>query len=246
MDTTIAKGLKLLDLVVNADSPVGISAAAREMGLEKSNVHRTMMTLVHLGFVKKDKASGRYVPTLRVWEFGTKVLARNRVHRVVRPFLQQLHQQTSETLNLAILDGTENLYLEQLRAPVPVRTSSVVGERVPAIFPASGKAMLAFHSDAESIVIDIRDNNSHGRSVSVDAVMGELRDIRARGYALSQSGWTTGVNSVASAIVGKDGQATAAISVSGPAERMPLARMEALAEHVLNACTQASYSLGNV
>src|SRR4029077_17551453 len=54
MDTTIAKGLRLLNRIAHADAPVGVTAMAKEMGLEKSNVHRTLTTLMTLGHVQKD------------------------------------------------------------------------------------------------------------------------------------------------------------------------------------------------
>ena len=105
MDTTIAKGLRLLNRIAHADAPVGVTAMAKEMGLEKSNVHRTLTTLLALGYVQKDGATGRYGPTLKVWELGMKVVTRHPMVRAARPFMQMLHQQTQETIHLTILDG---------------------------------------------------------------------------------------------------------------------------------------------
>ena len=110
MDTTIAKGLKLLNRMAQADAPVGVTAMAKEMGLEKSNVHRTLTTLLALGYVQKDVATSRYEPTLKLWELGMKVVTRHPVVRAARPFMQMLHQQTQETVHLTILDGSDNIY----------------------------------------------------------------------------------------------------------------------------------------
>src|SRR5215207_7902079 len=120
MDTTIAKGLRLLNRIAHADAPVGVTAMAKEMGLEKSNVHRTLTTLM-------------------VWELGMKVVTRHPMVRAARPFMQMLHQQTQETIHLTILDGADCIYLDQIRAPVPVRITPMPGHRAPAIFPASGR-----------------------------------------------------------------------------------------------------------
>ena len=149
MDTTIAKGLRLLNRIAHADAPVGVTAMAKEMGLEKSNVHRTLTTLLTLGYVQKDTATGRYGPTLKVWELGMKVVTRHPLIRAARPFMQMLHPQTQETIHQTIHDGTDCIYLDQIRAPVPVRITPVPGHRVPALFPASGRVQLAFQPNVE-------------------------------------------------------------------------------------------------
>lgn len=243
MDTTIVKGLRLLDRIAQAEAPVGVTAMAREMGLEKSNIHRTMMTLVSLGYVARDQQSGRYGPTLKVWELGMKVLARNPIVRTARPFMQMLHQQTQETIHLTILEDLECMYLDQIRAPVPVRTMPALGYRAPAMFPASGRVQLAFQADPEALIQRFRAEHARGREVRTAATLREFATIRQQGFCHTESGWSVGINSIAAAIIGQDDTAVAAIAISGPAERLTTERMLGLADQVLNACTQVSGSL---
>jgi IclR family transcriptional regulator, KDG regulon repressor len=243
MDTTIAKGLRLLDRIAHADAPIGVTAMAKEMGLEKSNVHRTLKTLLALGYVRKDGATGRYEPTLKVWEIGMQVFARHSVVRAARPFMQMLHQQTQETVHLTILDGADCIYLDQIRAPVPVRTAPSPGRRAPALFPASGRVQLAFEPNVEDIINDFRATHPRGKEIEVAATLKEFAIIRQQGVTFTESGWSHGINSIAGAIIGRDGTAAAAIAVSGPTERLTRERMEGLRDPVLNACTQASDTL---
>lgn len=243
MDTTIAKGLKLLNRIAFADAPVGVTAMAREMGLEKSNVHRTLTTLLQLGYVQRDGATGRYGPTLKVWELGMKVVTRHPMVRAARPFMQMLHQQTQETIHLTILDGADCIYLEQIRAPVPVRVTPVPGHRVPAFFPASGRVQLASQPNVEALLDEFRATHIRGREIKLAATLKEFAAIRQQGCAFTESGWSAGINSIAGAVLGRDGVAAAAIAVCGPAERLTRARMESLTDQVLNACTQAGDSL---
>ena len=243
MDTTIAKGLRLLNRIAHADAPVGVTAMAKEMGLEKSNVHRTLTTLLTLGYVQKDTATGRYGPTLKVWELGMKVVTRHPVIRAARPFMQMLHQQTQETIHLTILDGTDCIYLDQIRAPVPVRITPVPGHRAPALFPASGRVQLAFLPNIEEVLNEFRNTHPRGKEIKVAATLKEFATIRQQGVTFTESGWSHGINSVAGAIIGRDGTAAAAIAISGPAERLTRERMEGLSDQVLNACTQAGDTL---
>lgn len=243
MDTTIIKGLRLLDRIAQADAPVGVTAMAREMGLEKSNIHRTMMTLVSLGYVARDAQSGRYGPTLKVWELGQRVVSRHPIVRTARPFMQMLHQQTQETVHLTILDGFDCMYLDQIRAAIPVRTMPALGYRAPAMFPASGRVQLAFQPDVEDFIQQFRAEHPRGKEIKPASTLKEFAAIRQQGFCYTESGWSVGVNSIAAAIVGRDDAAVAAIAISGPAERLTTERMLGLADQVLNACTQVSGSL---
>jgi IclR family KDG regulon transcriptional repressor len=243
MDTTIAKGLRMLNRIAQADAPVGVTAMAKEMGLEKSNVHRTLTTLLTLGYVQRDSATGRYGPTLKVWELGMKVVTRHPMVRAARPFMQMLHQQTQETIHLTILDGADCIYLDQIRAPLPVRMTPVPGHRAPAIFPASGRVQLAYQPNAEEIVSEFRATHPRGKEIKLAATLREFALIRQQGFAYTESGWSTGINSLAGAIIGRDGVSVAALAVSGPAERLTRERMEGLADQVLNACMQAGDTL---
>jgi len=244
VDTTLLKGLQILERVIQADSPIGVSALATALKLPKSNIHRTLATLVEAQYLTQDD-SGGYRPTLRVWELGARVIARDPLRRAANAFMQTLHQETSETVNLVVLDGDECLYIHQIAAPIPIRASSALGHRAPAIFPASGKVLLAFGEEAEKRVRALyTKQKSPAPRVKLSELLDEIKTIRRQGYALSVSGWRDGINSVAGVIMAPNGQPAGALAVSGPQERMGPERMKSLAHSVLNACTHASGALG--
>jgi DNA-binding IclR family transcriptional regulator len=245
LDSTLIKGIRLFERLLQSDAPMGVSALAAALGLQKSNVHRTLATLVRLGYVEQD-ASGLYKPTRRVWEQGMKVIRRDPIRRAAMSFLHALNAETHETISLAVLDGGDCLYLHQITTNTTIRPLSTVGQRVPAVFPATGKVLLAFQPDAEKRVraICAKRVNFGKRKVSVPALLDELATIRRLGYATSMSAWREGVNSVACAVLGPDQRAIAAIGVSGPEERLPKERLRQLSKTVLNACTQIGHALG--
>ena len=74
-------------------------------------------------------------------------------------------------------------------------------------------------------------------------MLADLSMIRALGYATSLSGWSSGINSVA-AVIKAQGKPAAAISLSGPAERMGPERLATLGQAALNACTRIEDILG--
>lgn len=242
METTITKGLRLIDQLAEAEEPVGVTATANELGFEKSNVHRMLRTLCSHGFADQD-ANGRYALTLKVWEIGMKVIARHPVVRAARPFMHMLSQRTQETINLVVLDELEIVYLEQVRGPMPVRLMPSMGHRAPAMFTASGRILLAYQNDCEKLVAKFRSDDPRGAQVNKSALLRELVLSKERGFAITESGWSPGINSIAAAIANFDQKAYGAIAISGPAERMPLERMHGLANELLNACSQAVGSI---
>ena len=243
MDTTVAKGLAVLEALARADGPVRLADLAQQLGLQKSNVHRLLQTLVALGFAAQEPGTSRYLPTLKLWELGVGVLQAHPARRAAAPFLQELHRATAETVSLTVLDGDEVLYLEKLLSPRPLRFSTRPGSRAPAAMTASGKAMLAQLDDPRPMLERSTAKWSRARDLDVEALLAELEQVRREGYAVSEGGWTPGLVGIAAAIPAGEGP-QAAITVSGPIERISEAKREQIVEAVLNACARIGEASG--
>jgi len=240
--TTLLKGLEILELLVGSRAPLGVSALAAELSLPKSNIHRTLTTLVAAGYADQDEAGG-YRPTLRVWELGNHVMSRHPLRRAAIPFMHRLHQETGETINLVVLDGGDSLYLHQIASPMPIRSGSAVGERAPAILTVSGKVMLALRSDWEACARRLHAAAANP-GIRLPQLLKTLRTTRENGYDMAPSVWRPGVNSMAAAVLGPDGEPLAAITVAGARERFTKRRMEACLPALLNTCTEIGGALG--
>ncbi|MCC7047369.1 MAG: IclR family transcriptional regulator [Alphaproteobacteria bacterium] len=244
MDSTIVKGLRVLETLAASDQPRGISELAREMELNKSNVQRIVGTLLTLGYVRKDPATSRYMATLRMWEFGLQVVHRNEVRRAAQPYLRGLYEKLNESVFLCVPDSDDILYLDKMEAAAPVRISSQVGARAPAARTASGKAILA-HLPNEALDRAVVAAREHFRIADIDPakLRKELAAVRADGFAISQSGYRPGVNSIAAPILGRDGTIMGSIAVTGPVERLDLATLKGYASEIVNAATRISEAL---
>jgi IclR family acetate operon transcriptional repressor len=102
---------------------------------------------------------------------------------------------------------------------------------------ASGKAMLAQLADPRPVLERTRARWSRARDLDLDAMLAELDQVRRQGYAMSEGGWSSGVLGIAAAIPSGDGP-QAAITVSGPAERISEKKRREIVEAVLNACAR--------
>lgn len=238
LDRTIVKVFSLMELLASSEQPLGVSAIAQQLDLQKSNVHRLLQTLRALGYVQQHPETSRYSPTLKTWEFGMKVAGRNAIKRVALPFMRMLHQQYQENVHLSVLVDTDILYLESISANFPIRTATQAGGRIPAVFPASGRALLAHSPRAREIVADLIRTHPQAAQLDLETVMTELGEIFRKGYAISISGWRVNVNSVSAPVLVSDGSAVAAVGISGPTERMSVERLEELSAAVLNTAAQ--------
>lgn len=241
MDTTTVKALRVIEALSVSEEPRGVAELSRQLGLTKSNTFRILSTLTEQGYVRSHPETGRYWLTLRIWEQGAKVIERLPVRRVAQPHLKLLFSQLNETILMSVLDLPDVLYIDKMDSDYPVRASARIGWRAPALRTASGKSMLAYQPDevvaklAEEALI-VKDDLAQFRK--------ELGEIRERGFALSFSGSRPGVNSVAAPIWGSEPFPLAALSVSGPAERFSIERMNGISSSVMNASTRISESLG--
>lgn len=244
LDTTLLKGLRILERLNRSEIPLSVSALANEFELGKSNIHRTLATLIEAGYVTQN-SDGSYQPSLKIWEQGMRVIYRNQMRRVALPFMHRLYQETKETVNLVALDGDDSLYLDQIASPIPIRPSSTVGERVPAIFTVSGKVILAFEDDSEKRVRHIFNQyKKNEQGVKLSPLLDEVKAIQDNGYGLAASSWRKGVNSLAGVILGPDQKPLGAIAVAGAKERFTEEKMHTSIATVLNTCTEISVALG--
>jgi DNA-binding IclR family transcriptional regulator len=245
MDKTLVKGVQLLEHLLDAGRPTGVSELARLSGLNPSNVHRTLQTWAALGFVAQDPASGAYHCTLRLFEWGCRVADAFDVRRAAREPLARLARSTQETIHLSVLDGAEIVYLDKVDSAQPVRAYSQVGGRAPAHCVATGKALLAY---APASVLDSlpkplpRPTSQTVRSLS--ALRTQLEQVHRVGYAVNRGEWRSDVSGLGAVIFDQYRNAIAAVGLSAPSARMDDARIASLGIALATAADEITRALG--
>jgi IclR family transcriptional regulator, KDG regulon repressor len=247
MDTTILKGLTVLERLAESDQPRGVTELSRQMNLTKSNVQRLLSTLVELGYAQKDPTTGRYGATLRMWEFGYKTLSRDRVRLAAMSQLRRLYEQCNETVFLCVGEGLDIVYVDKIEGTDPMRAFCMVGMRMPALKTAAGRAVLAFQEEdvIEKAIRAASGNTADPTAIPVAPEIEErLAQIRKDGYAMSFGEFRPGVNSLAAPIWGSDGRAIASIVINASSERLPPDRMSVLVGDIRSSAARISESLG--
>jgi DNA-binding IclR family transcriptional regulator len=207
-----------VSLVLDAfDGPgrLNLAQIVRRTGLPRSSAHRLLERLVALRWLRRN---GRdYELGMRLVELGSLAVHQDRLHRAAIPLLHDLHRATGLVVHLALLDGSDVVYLEKIGDRMTAAIPTRVGGRQPAHCAAVGKAMLAYNSHADIVDLTTRKTRY---SISTPAQLrDELAQVKARGVAFDREESLPGFGCVA-APIGAPGEAVAAVSVCGPMGRM--------------------------
>jgi IclR family acetate operon transcriptional repressor len=234
-DSVLNRAVALLEAFRPDDEAVSISELARRAHLPKTTAHRLLQQLAHHGFVEHQDEGYRL--GMRLFELGQRSPRSRDLRQAALPFLGDLRDATHETVHFAVLDGAEVLYLEKLAGHHGPPLASRVGGRLPAHCTGVGKALLAFSAPGVvSALVQTSLARLTPRSIVMPGLLArELNKIRREGVAFEHEESTPGVVCAACPVMGPDGTAVAAISISGwanrldPAKFAPAVRTAALA-----------------
>jgi DNA-binding IclR family transcriptional regulator len=244
---SVERALSILQLFALGEAEIGLSEISARAGLHQSTVFRLLATLSAAGYTEQNPVTGRYRLGLSALSLGQAFLRHSDLRQIAEPSLAVLRDRSGETVHLATLDGTQVVYLEKLPGLHPIGLmSSRVGDRAPAHCTGLGKALLAHQPEAA-----VREAYRQGltgytpRTITrIGTLLTEMDKVRQSGFAVDDEEHEPGVVCVA-ASVSDSRRVVAAISVSGPAERIrEKIRDSRLPEQVVAAANDISRHLG--
>jgi DNA-binding IclR family transcriptional regulator len=216
--TTPSAVIDRVSLVLDAFEGPGrltLAQVVRRTGLPRSSAHRMLDRLVQLRWLRRE---GRdYELGMRLVELGSLAVHQDRLHKAAAPLLQELHRATGLVVHLAVLDGTDVVYLDKVGDRMTAAIPTRVGGRQPVHCAAVGKAILAYRQDPADV--DLAARKTRFSINSAAALTAELAKVRSHGVAFDREESLAGFGCVA-APIGGPGQAVAAVSVCGPMNRM--------------------------
>ena len=227
---SLEKGVKIIDLLTRR-GPLSLSEVAAELKVDRSVCHRALLTLRDLGLVSQPGGSG-YRLTMSLFEMGMRLVNRLEVKQVVRPFMEKLSGTYRETVNLGIKDGDQVVYLDRTESTQLVRADLAIGTRIPIHCTALGKAILANLPIEESDRIFEKPLEKLTEKTNVDRIrlLEEFADVRLSGYSVDDEGIEHGLYCLAVPIYNYTGSVVAAISISGPFNRVTENRQKVVQE----------------
>lgn len=218
---SVDNALRLL-LLFETQPSIRLTDASNYLGVASSTAHRLMGMLLYRGFVRQNPATRAYEPGQALSSIAFAIRRHVDIRTLARPVLEQLFQQTGETVHFARLERTDAQFLDAIESSRAVRVGSRQGITLPANCTATGKAMLSRLTQEQLWALYPNQElpGLTGNSITSRADLeAELDKIRRMGYATSEEESEDGVTSVAVSITGPSGTLYG-INVSVPAHRM--------------------------
>jgi DNA-binding IclR family transcriptional regulator len=217
---------------------------AEQVGLARSTIHRLLNALEDEGLVESDGPRSRYRLGPVVAQLADT--ARHGMLGGLRPILEGLSREVSETVDLSVLGRTEATFVDQVIAPHRLRAASAVGEAFPLHCTANGKAFLAAmppHDLARALSGTLHRFTEH-TITDPDALEAELAGVRAEGVAYDREEHTEGICAVGTVIHGLTGLFVA-VSIPVPTPRF-YGREDGLRDALLRWARRAEADLGDL
>lgn len=225
---------------------LSLTQIAEQVGMHKSTIHRLLTTLEAKRFVNRDKVTGLYQLGFRFIELASIMLQDIDINRWAQPYLHHLVDLSGETVDLAVMDGEHVVYLQVVDSPQRVKIAAAVGEQLPMYCTATGKAFLAYLPEYQVKPILARGMARHTENTltTPDDLYQDFREIRRRGFAISEQEYERDINAVAAPILDDNGSPIAVIAIVGPSFRLSHERMLSLGQSILETTSSIAQEIG--
>lgn len=212
------RALTLVEYVAE-NGAVTFQQILEDLGLPRSSAFGLVNTLVAARWITHDTNDRRYRLGLRSWEVGQRYSGHRDLPQLARPIMDRLCERLGETIQMAQLDGIENVYIAISESRRPMRLASSVGMRLHAHATGIGKALLGMldPDDARRRLEAVTLPRLTARTTTdVDELMSIIAESRARGFALDDEEYVSGCRCVAVPLMFTDAGAPVAMSVTMP------------------------------
>jgi DNA-binding IclR family transcriptional regulator len=246
----LERALVILEYLVHHPRGFTLSELSKALDYPKNSVFRIMNTLLSFGYVNRDEGTLEFTLSRKLFAMAYGSIYENNLMENSLDIMRELRDEVGETVVISVMDNGEGLVLEQVQGTHPFRFVCDPGVRQVIHTSASCKAIMAYMDDKE------RERKLKGMKfkgytettiTSREKFIEELERAREKGYAVDRGEHLDGVHCVASAILDQHGRSIAAITVTGPANRLPEDQFDRLgsiiSEHTARISTRFGYGL---
>ncbi|AHF07970.1 IclR family transcriptional regulator [Desulfitobacterium metallireducens] len=244
---TLERSLDILEVLAQAEEPLGVTEIGNRISLHKSTVHRILQTLCYRGYVDKEKESERYHLGIKIVELGIRFFNDLEIRKVASPYLSELAKSLDEVVNLVLHDDGEIVYIDKTESSHVVSMQSKVGRRAPMHCTAVGKAILSTLPEDEVLrILDVKGmpRQTLNTITEPEKLLENLREIRGNKIAVEQEENEIGIICLGTPVFDYSGRAIGAVSVSGPASRMEEKGVQKIGEALKQVGEEISRNLG--
>lgn len=216
---SVERAAAILRLLASGPRQLGVAELARGLGLPKGTLHGILRTLVHVGFVEQDPATGKYRLGATLLHLGSSYLDVNELRTRSINWADALAGRSRESAWIGTLHEGHVLVIHHVFRPDDSMQTLQVGTYLPTHASALGKVLLAHDPYAEPAEPPLRPHTKH-TIVDPGALEEELDRVRTRGWAAEMEELVDGEVAIAAPIKDRRGFVVGAIGIRGAVERL--------------------------
>jgi len=246
---SLVRALAIVNRLANADEGITLTEVAQQVGLTPSTAHRLLTTLEQERYVCFDAERRLWSVGVQAFVAGSAFLKTRSLVATARPHMRALMEESEETVNLAVEEQAEAIYLSQVECRQMMRAFARPGGRVPLHCSSVGKALLSAMPDRDIAKILHRQGLARvtlKTMTTTTALRGDLARSRERGYAIDDEEHAVGLRCIAAVIFNENTDPVAAVSLSGPMARIPDGRIPLLGDLVRRKADAITAQLGGM
>jgi len=240
---SLQRGLAVLKMLADRPEGATLREITEHLELPGASVLRIARTLVSLGYLSRDEGTKKFFLTNSFLMFGQPRTSSRSLGECAINAMREIRRAVGETTQLCCLAGIEMVILDQLLSIHPFKYSADLGARCPCYSCAPGKVIVAFLPTEEQNerVNQIRFKRFTPNTIATkNGFRTELERIREKGYAVDLAEGMEGIHCVAAPIRDRHGYPVGAITIAGPASRIPEQRFDEIGKIVVAGADRAS------
>ena len=207
-NNSLIKSLMILESFTPGSLHLSLANIYRITKIPKPTTFRILKTLTDLNYLKYDATQKEYCLGPKVLSLGYSTLQTIDSKEIIRPYLESLSKECNRTVNFCVLDDTEMVYIERIKAPDIVFLDIVIGSRIPLFSTAVGKVALA-HMEEEKLEDILEKIKSDPKAVPFirnrNRLYRMLEEVKLNGYALNDEEYRKGIRAIAVPVLNSDG-----------------------------------------
>ena len=244
---SLVRALHIMNVLAEKETGMTLTGIARLVKIPTSTTHRLLTTLQQERFVRFENEHNYWFIGAQCFMVGSAFIRSRDLVSVSRPYMRSLMEESNETVNLAVEEQGEAVYLAQVECRELMRAIARPGGRVALHSSGVGKALLSGMAEKEIKAIFAKHGMARATDKTIDkpdVMQGEMEKIRESGYAFDNEEHAVGLRCIASLIHDELGQSMAAVSVSGPKARITDERIKSLGALVQRAAAEITCEIG--
>ncbi len=245
---SLARGLSVLSAFSEERSALSLTDISRQLQINKTTTFRLLSTLETLGYVQRDQQTKLYRPALEILRLGFVVLSGMEVRQVAAPYLRQLSAEVKETVNLAVLDNHEVIYIDRIDSKHMLNVHRPIGSRLPVYCTSTGKSLLAFLPPKQlEAILDVVtwEVLTETTITTPEDLKKHLALVRSRGFSDSNGEMIPELRAVAAPVRQNNNRVVATVNISVPSHRVSYQKLIAeIGPKVIEAAYKISRALG--